>query len=128
MNKIIIAAVCMLLTACGSDAGKEVQTYQSLIDAAQSDAVKLSKQTENGVTIKFNTAEFSKMKFSDDKFSYMRMEKQTDAFRATGMGINFPISEEKKIGSKSEVTAFCPQRDIQTGMGVSITLLNCTIK
>ena len=127
MNKILTLVVIGLLSACGSDAGKEVQTYQSLIDAAKSDPVKLSKQTENGVTIKFNVAEFSEMKF-ENQITYMKMEKPADPSGVVGIGINFPASEESKIGNQSELIAYCQNRKIETGVGVMVVLSSCVIK
>ncbi len=127
MNKILTLVVIGLLSACGSDAGKEVQTYQSLIDAAKSDPVKLSKQTENGVTVKFNVAEFNRMEIAD-KLAFLKIEHPNDMANQTAVGINFPIIEKEKIGNKAEITAFCPNRNIQTGMGIVVALTDCTIK
>ena len=98
-----------------------------MIDAAKSDPVKLSKQTENGVTVKFNVAEFSKMKF-ENQITFMKMEKPVDPSGAVGMGINFPLSEESKIGNNSELTANCQNRKIETGMGIMVVLTNCALK
>lgn len=127
MNKILTLMVIGLLSACGSDAGKEVQTYQSLIDAAKSDPVKLSKQTENGVTVKFNAAEFSRMEIAD-KLTFLKIEHPNDMANQTAVGINFSTTEKEKIGNSSEITAFCLNRDIQTGMGIVVALTNCAIK
>ena len=127
MNKVLTLIAIFLLSACGSDTGKEVQTYQSLIDAAKSDPVKLSKQTEKGVTIKFNVAEFNRMEIAE-KLAFVKIEHPNDMANQTAVGINFPITEKEKIGSKSEITAFCPNRNIQTGMGIVVALTDCTMK
>ena len=79
MNKLLLVVVAGLLAACGGDAGKEVQTYQSLIDAAKSDAPKLSAQIAKNVEIILEELEIlDKMTKEKNKKTEIRLARKEE--------------------------------------------------
>ena len=127
MKKLIALAACGMLVACGtSDVSDGVQTYKTLLDAAQSDIVKTNEQVRKGVTVEFNVAEYSVMPF-DSKVTLMRLEESSDVSKMRGLGLNFDISEAAALKSKSSAKAKCRTGEASSGMGTTITLTDCKI-
>ena len=126
MKKLLLVAVVGLLAACGGDAGTEVQTYQSLIDAAKSDAPKLLSQIAKNVTVKFSPADFTATEVGDN-YILMKHNQSQDPSKAEGLGITFLSSDKQKIEGKTEVLAKCTDNVVQSGMGVVIALRDCQL-
>ena len=127
MKKLLLIVVVGMLTACGSDAGEEVQTYQSLIEAAKSDPVALSKQINNGVEMIVNPSLFTG-EVINDNYILMKGEQDNNMQYASAFSLSFPKSDKVKINQSPEFVAVCKNNNLETGFGIYIDLNDCTIK